>query len=80
MSALGKKAACGTVVSVLQLHTHDSSVVTQACLAIHGLAVKYRIDKVHLGNTNKLAKKGALEIIISVMQKFPTNAEVQQVS
>jgi len=77
VALLGKEAACGLVVAVLQTHANNTAVVAQACLAIHGLAVKYKIDKVHSGNTRKLVTKGAIEVTIAVMQKFPTNAEVQ---
>jgi hypothetical protein len=74
----GKKGACGLVVSVLQNHGNKASVVAQACLAIHALAVKIKIDKVHAGNTRKLVEKKAIEAVVEVMQKYPSNAEVQQ--
>jgi len=51
--------------------------VTQACLAIHGLAVKVFNDKVHKPNTKKFVAKGAIEVVIAVMQKYPANDEVQ---
>ena len=78
VSELGAKAACGLVVAVLQTHANKGPVVAQACLAIHGLAVKCQNDRVHNGNTRKLVNKGAINVVISVMQKFPTSAEVQE--
>jgi hypothetical protein len=75
---LGANDGCGLVVKVIQDHASKPSVVTQALLAIAGLAVKFKSDKVHKGNTRKLVDKGAIEIIVAVMQKFADKEDVQR--
>ena len=59
---------CGLVVSVLRTHMTKAPVVTQALLALHSLAVKWKADKPHKGNTKKLVKEGAIEMVVSAMQ------------
>lgn len=78
VSELGKVGACGLVVAVLQNHAGDADVITQALLAIHGLAVKAKLDKVQKGNTRKLVEKGAIEMVVSTMQRFGNNEKVQR--
>ena len=75
---LGNSDACGLVVMALQEHASKANVVTQALLAVAGLAVKSKSDKVHKGNTRKLVEKGAIEIIVTVMQKFQDREDVQR--
>jgi hypothetical protein len=75
---LGNHDAPGLVVTTLQEHASKSNVVTQALLAISGLSVKSKSDKVHKGNTRKLVEKGAIEIIVKVMQKFQDREDVQR--
>lgn len=75
---LGANDACGLVVMILQEHANKSNVIAQALLATAGLAVKAKSDKVHKGNTRKLVDKGAIEIIVAVMQKFADKEDVQR--
>lgn len=78
VSELGKCGACGLVVTALQTHSSEADVVTQALYAIYGLAVKEKVDKVHKGNTRKLVDKGAMEIVVAVMQRFANIVSVQR--
>jgi hypothetical protein len=57
VSELGSKGACGLVAAGLSKHQNSPLVLTQACLAAYGLAVKMKSDKVHNGNTRKLVAK-----------------------
>lgn len=57
VSELGSKGACGLVVAGLKKHLDHPKVLTQACFATYGLAVKVKSDKVHTGNTRKLVEK-----------------------
>lgn len=68
---------CALVVAVLHNHLTRASVITQALLAIHGLAVKLKLNKLHKGNTKKLVKEGAIEMVVAAMQKF-LNEEIVQ--
>ncbi len=78
VSELGKNGACGLVVQALQTHANSPTVITQTLLAIAGLAVKLKNDKVHKGNTRKLVEQGAIENIVAVMQKFADQESVQR--
>eukprot|EP01038_Epipyxis_sp_PR26KG_P004281 gene4281-6066_t len=78
VSDFGKKGSPQLVVAVLQEHASNAAVVTQALLAVHSLAVKTSSDLVHKGNTRKLVDKGAVEVVVSVMQMFRSNPNVQR--
>lgn len=54
------------------------SVLSQACLAIFSLAVKRKNDRVHNGNTRKLVTKGAIECVITAIQKYPADTTIQR--
>ena len=69
---------CALVVAVLHNHMTRAPVVTQALLAMHGLAVKLKVNKLHKGNTKKLVKEGAIEIVVTAMQKFLSEETVQR--
>ncbi len=78
VSELGNKGACGLVVTSMQTHFSAPTVVTQCLLATYALAVKVKVDRVHTGNTRKLVTKGAIEIVVAIMQKYGENEEVQR--
>jgi hypothetical protein len=78
LTEFGRVNACSLVVSALKTHSGDADVCTQALLAICGLAVKEKLDKVHKGNTRKLVENDALEMVLAVTQQFADNAIVQK--
>ena len=76
VAQLGKAGAPKLVVTVLQSLAHNPDVVTKSCLAIYGLAVKTKTDKVHMGNTRKLVNKGAIECVVAAISKSPEDPEL----
>ena len=48
------RGACGLAVCVLQEHLDKPLALAQGLLAVAGLAVKRKVDKVHNGNTRKV--------------------------
>ena len=78
VSEFGAKGVCGLIVATMQAHFEVETVLAQACLAIFTLAVKRKTDKVHNGNTRKLVTKGAIECVITALQKYPQDTAVQR--
>lgn len=78
VSDLGSRGGCDLVVLTMQDHETNSRVVTEACLAIYGLAVKMKANRVHNGNTRKLVTKGSIECVVGAMKRFPNNADIQR--
>lgn len=78
VSELGKKDACKFVLIVLQAHAEEPLVTIQCLLAISGLAVKAKNEKVHKGNTKKLVSKGAIECVVTSLRKYPSDENVQK--
>jgi hypothetical protein len=76
VNELGKAGSCKLVVQVLQSLSHNPDVVTKSCLAIYGLAVKTKVDKVHMGNTKKLVAIGAIESVVAAVSKSPADPEL----
>jgi hypothetical protein len=76
VNELGKAGAAKLVVQVLQSLSHNPDVVKNSCLAIFGLAVKTKIDKVHVGNTKKLVSIGAIESVVAAVFKSPEDPEL----
>jgi hypothetical protein len=72
------KIGCALVVEVLKNHLDKASTVAQALLAVHSLAVKIKLNKVHNANTKRLVNEGAIEVLVAALQKFAEEGGVQR--